>query len=128
VRSPPPPKLRWPCWLGVVADDFERQRRFYRDVLGLKETKAGDGFAWFELDGRLFEVLEKRPIPQYDQRRVSFAFEVDDIVEAREQLVARGVRPVTGVEGGPEAEQYWAYFEDAEGNLFELVQRVRAGT
>lgn len=62
---------------------------------------------------------------QYDRRRVSFAFDVDDVESARAALVERGVRPVTEVLGGPEALQYWAYFEDAEGNLFELVQRLR---
>lgn len=30
------------------------------------------------------------------------------------------------IEGGPDARQYWAYFKDAEGNLFEVVQRTAA--
>ena len=25
--------LGWPCWVGVVAEDLDTQRRFYRDVL-----------------------------------------------------------------------------------------------
>ena len=65
------------------------------------------------------------PRPQYDRRRVSFAFEVDDIHSARAELIDRGVEPVTEIEGGPESLQYWSYFKDAEGNLFEIVQRLR---
>lgn len=116
--------LGWPVWLGIVCEDLQAQRRFYRDTLGLAELKAGADWVWFELDGKLLELLAKGPQPQYDRRRVSFAFAVKDIRSARDQLIKRGVQPVTEIEGGPESLQYWAYFKDAEGNLFELVQRL----
>ena len=116
--------LRWPVWIGIVCDDLESQRHFYRDILGLKELKSGEDFVWFDFDGKLLELLAKSPLPQYDRRRVSFAFEVDDIHLARVELINRGVEAVTKIEGGPQARQYWAYFRDAEDNLFELVQRL----
>jgi catechol 2,3-dioxygenase-like lactoylglutathione lyase family enzyme len=116
--------LRWPVWIGIVCDDLESQRRFYRDVLGLKELKSGEDFVWFDFDRNLLELLAKSPRPQYDCRRVSFAFEVDDINAARAEFIDRGVEAVTEIEGGPQSLQYWAYFKDAEGNLFELVQRL----
>lgn len=118
------PRLGWPVWIGIVCEDLEKQRRFYRDVLGLSELKAANDWVWFDFDGKLLELLAKSPRPQYDRRRVSFAFEVDDIHSARAHLVANGVEPVTKIEGGSEALQYWTYFRDAEGNLFELVQRL----
>ena len=55
---------------------------------------------------------------------MTFAFEVDDIRSTRADLLARGVEAVTDIEGGPDARQYWAYFKDAEDNLFEVVQRL----
>lgn len=33
-------RLGWPIWVGVVSDNIERQRRFYRDVLCFKELGA----------------------------------------------------------------------------------------
>jgi len=36
-------KMGWPCWVGVVTEDLEVQRRFYRDMLGLVELAAGPG-------------------------------------------------------------------------------------
>lgn len=55
---------------------------------------------------------------------MSFAFEVDDIRTTRAELLSRGVEPLTDIEGGPGDRQYWAYFKDAEENLFEVVQRL----
>jgi len=118
-------RLRWPVWIGVVCEDVDAQRRFYRDVLGLSELRAGQDWVWFDFDGNLLELLAKSPLPQYDRRRVSFAFDVDNIESARAALIQRGVEPVTEIEGGPKSLQYWTYFKDAEGNLFELVQRLR---
>jgi catechol 2,3-dioxygenase-like lactoylglutathione lyase family enzyme len=116
--------LRWPVWIGIVCDDLPSQRHFYRNVLGLKELRSGKDFVWFDFDGKLLELLAKSPLPQYDRRRVSFAFAVDDIRSMRAELIDRGVEAVTEIEGGPQLRQYWAYFKDAEGNLFELVQRL----
>ncbi len=118
--------LGWPGWIGVVSDDLERQRAFYRDVLGLHERESGEGFAIFEIDGNILELLARSDAPRYASRCVSVGFVVEDIEVAREQLLRRGVEPVTGVEG-PSQGQYWAYFRDVEGNLFELVQRVSQG-
>ncbi len=118
--------LRWPVHIGIVCDDLQLQRRFYRDVLGLAELQSGEHFVWFDFDdGKLLELLAKRPLPQYDRRRVAFAFEVDDIHSSRAELIDRGVEPVTEIEGGPESLEYWAYFKDAEGNLIEIAQLLR---
>lgn len=116
--------LKWPVWIGVVCENLEGQRAFYRDMLGLNEVRSGEGFVWFDFDGKLLELLAKSALPQYDRRRVSFAFEVDDIRSTRDELLSRGVEAVTDIEGGPDARQYWAYFKDAEQNLFEVVQRI----
>lgn len=79
---------------------------------------------WFEFGDKLFELLAKTDKPQYDRRGVSFGFEVDDIRATRADLISRGVEPLTEIEGGPDVRQYWAYFKDAEGSLFEVVQRL----
>src|SRR5689334_5185056 len=81
-----PPKIGWPIWVGVVADDLAAQTAFYREVLGLRQTGSGPDWVHFELDGGILEVLERSSLPQYDARRVQVGFEVDDIAVAREAL------------------------------------------
>ena len=117
-----PPTLGWPIWIGVVAEDLEAQAAFYRDILGWRQTGSGEDYVHFEVDGRLFEVLARSSLPQYDARRVQVGFEVDDIAVARAALITAGVEPISGIEGGETPGGRWAYFRDPEGNVFEIKE------
>lgn len=113
-------------WIGLVVDDLEQQRVFYRDALGFAELQSGEDWVWFDMGrGRLFELLAHDPArPQYARTGFTVSFEVADIHAAARALESRGVQRITEVEGGPESTQYWCYFLDAEGNRFEIVQKV----
>jgi predicted enzyme related to lactoylglutathione lyase len=119
------PSMGWPIWIGVVAKDLRAQAAFYRDILGWRQTGAGEDYVHFEVDGRLFEVLARSSLPQYDTRRVQVGFEVDDIEIGREALIAAGVEAISEVEGGDGPGGRWAYFRDPEGNVFEIKERDR---
>jgi predicted enzyme related to lactoylglutathione lyase len=113
--------LGWPTWVGVVVDDLERQRRFWGDLLGLPEASAGSDYVQFEMgEGRIFELIQRSGLPQYDELRFQIGFAVEDIGKARAHLLRAGVEPLTEIEGG---ESTWAYFRDPEGNVFEITQR-----
>jgi predicted enzyme related to lactoylglutathione lyase len=118
-------EFAWPTWIGVVAEDLEAQRRFYRDVMGFREIEAEVDYVQFDLgENRMFEILAKDPAtPEYAERRYQVGFDVEDIRSAREQLIAGGVVPIGEIEGGEESGSYWAYFRDPEGNVFEITQR-----
>ena len=117
-------RLGWPAWIGVVAEDLDAQAAFYRDVLGFRQTAAGEDYVQFEFEGRTFEILARSGLPQYDARRVQVGFEVDDIERARAELIAAGVEPISGIEGEASDVNRWAYFRDPEGNVFEITERA----
>jgi predicted enzyme related to lactoylglutathione lyase len=98
------------------------QRRFWGELLGVPEDRLGPDFVAFELgDGRSFELIARSDDPQYDRPRFQVGFEVEDIEEVRDELVRRGVEPISPIytdETSP-----WAYFRDPEGNVFEIKQR-----
>ncbi len=115
--------LGWPVWIGIVTDDLEALRSFYRDVLQLRELDADEEWIQFDMgSGRKLELCKRSDLPQYNERRCQVGFAVVDIRPAVDELVARGVEQLTGIEGGPEAGQYWCYFRDPEGNVFEVAQ------
>jgi catechol 2,3-dioxygenase-like lactoylglutathione lyase family enzyme len=113
--------LGWPMWVGVVVDNLEQQRRFWGDLLGLPETAAGSDYVQFDMgEGRIFELVQRSELPQYDDLRFQVGFAVEDIGRACVELLQAGVEPLTGIEG---EESTWAYFRDPEGNVFEITQR-----
>ena len=118
---------RWPNWLGLVVDDLDAQRRFYADVLGLKEVASGDGWVQFDMGWpNLFELLQRSDEPQYDRPRFQPGFAVDDVEAARERLLRLGAEPVSEIEGGRDSGGAWCYVRDPEGNVFEVSQRLSA--
>ena len=118
-------ELGWPNWIGIVADDFDAQRLFYRDVLGLRELDSGDDWVQFDLGfPNLLELLRRSDDPQYDRPRFQVGFAVADIREARRRLIEGAVEAISQIDGGPESGGYWCYFRDPEGNVFELSQRL----
>ena len=118
-------KLGWPMWIGVVVDDFEAERRFYRDTLGLAETEASEGWAQFDVGGNLFELMPRSSLPPNDERGYQVSFAVEDIEAARVQLLEAGVTPIGEIEGGLDAPYRWCSFRDPEGNVFGITQRSR---
>lgn len=116
------PRFGWPIWIGVVADDLEAQRRFYRDTLGLREISAHDDCVIFDLDGNDFELLRREDVPQYAARRYQVGFAVDDIVAARAVLIAGGATAISEIEGERQRTGRWCYFRDMEGNVFEIKE------
>lgn len=119
-----PLKLGWPTWIGVVTEDLAGQRRFYHEVLGFTELDAGRDWVQFEGGGgNMLELIQRSNDPQYDRIRYQVGYAVDDILSAREELIARGVGPVTGIEGDAQDGGRWCYFRDPEGNVFEIKER-----
>jgi len=117
-------RLGWPAWIGMVVDDLDRQRRFWGDLLGRPEAAVGADHVQFDMGGgRTFELLRRSAARQYDRRRFQVGFPVEDIREARDELLAAGVERLGEVEG---EESFWAYFRDPEGNVFEITQRSKS--
>jgi catechol 2,3-dioxygenase-like lactoylglutathione lyase family enzyme len=116
-----PVELQFPRWIGVVCADLEGQRRFYRDVLGLREADQGEDWVQFEMgSGVTFEIIAMSGDPEYDQPRYQVGFAVEDIRAAREELLSHEVQVVSDIKG---TNSYWVYFRDPEGNVFEITER-----
>ena len=90
--------LGWPTWVGVVVEDLDAQRRFWGQLLGEPDSDAGPDYVQFDMDdGRSFELIERSSEPEYDRVRFQVGFEVDDIHSVRDELIKRGVEPITEI-------------------------------
>jgi catechol 2,3-dioxygenase-like lactoylglutathione lyase family enzyme len=110
--------------VSVLITDVERSRRFYRDVLGLKEIAKPRTFdfvvVWFDLGNQHIHLLLKdRPDVQSPRH---FALRVADVKAARTYFREHGVRTeeTTPIPG---ADRFFIY--DPDGNRIEIIQWLR---
>jgi catechol 2,3-dioxygenase-like lactoylglutathione lyase family enzyme len=112
---------------GFAVDDVQKAREFYADTLGLK-TSEQYGLMTLHLAGDRDTIVYPKP----DHTPADYTilnFPVDDIDQAVDDLVARGVQfeRYDGMEqdekgvmraGGP----YIAWFKDPAGNVLSVLQ------
>lgn len=110
----------------LVVKDLDRSRKFYRDLLGMKETERPDfGFPglWFQAGATQIHMnvdsLEAGPAGLTEfagtspSRGFHFAFEVDDCDAAAEHLRSLDIDIVTGPRSRPDgARQLYIYDPD----------------
>jgi methylmalonyl-CoA/ethylmalonyl-CoA epimerase len=126
--------------VAIATSDLEKASAVYRDMLGAKvsapvpQPDHGVVTVFVELPGAKIELLaplgDRSPIANFLTRNPGggvhhLCFEVDDILAARDQLLAKGARlagdaePRTGAHGKP---VLFLHPKDFLGTLIELEQ------
>lgn len=108
----------------VLITDVERSRRFYRDVLRLKEIHKPRTFdftvLWFDLGDDTLHLLLKDKPDSLSPRH--FALRVKDAQAARLWLQQQGIRTEETVVI-PGADRF--FIHDPDGNRIEIIQWSR---
>jgi glyoxylase I family protein len=108
----------------VIITDIERSRRFYRDVLGLKEINKPRTFdfvvLWFDLGNMHIHLLLKDKPDSISPRH--FALRVADAASARIYFRERGlaIQETTPISG---ADRF--FIHDPDDNRIEIIQWLR---
>ncbi len=110
--------------VSVLVTDVERSRRFYRDLLGLKEIAKPKTFdfvvLWFDLGNQQLHLLRKDRPDTVSPRH--FALRVADCAAARAYFRERGV-PTDETVAIPGADRF--FIHDPDGNRIEVIQWLR---
>jgi len=108
----------------VIITDVERSRRFYRDLLGLREIPKPSTFdfgaVWFDLGNQHVHLLLKDKPDTVSPRH--FALRVEDVPAARAYFRERGV-PIQEATPIPGADRF--FIADPDGNRIEIIQWLR---
>ncbi len=110
-------------WVGIGTDNFESTVEFFSEIISLplKQLDDKSDFALFELpSGQLFEVFGPRGRDEKLHARPVIAFEVDDIVAARQEMESRGIEFATDIRTG--LGQAWCYFLGPDDCYYEIKQ------
>ena len=112
-------KVRGFSWVGVGTDDFDTSLRFFTQVLGLTVVDSGDRQAMLQVaPGQQLEIFGAGGRGKSLNTPPTVAFEVDDVAEAAQQLIAGGAELI-GEPGSWNGHQ-WQYFRTPDGHLFEI--------
>lgn len=121
---------------GVLrAENFERAKKFYTDVLGLKESRetAGDNpEGMFEAgSGTMVEIYQRPGMPAPENTTLGFAIPPEKFDSIAEELRKKGVvfeeydipeiglKTVNGIADFDGSKAAW--FKDSEGNIINIV-------
>lgn len=110
-------------WAGIRASDFDATIRFFAESVGLPLRMRSDeeGIALFRLaSGDLFEIFGPDNPESEMYACPVFAFEVDDIISAREEMESKGIEFVTKI--STFRDQAWCTFRGPDGVLYEIKQ------
>jgi len=113
-------------WAGVRTSNFNETIRYFSEVVGLPLTLRNDddGWAHFRFEsGDLFEVFSPENRHKELHACPVFAFEVDEIELARQEMEERGAEFVTEIQAWED--EAWCYFRGPDGYLYEIVQSGR---
>ena len=107
--------------VSVIVTDVERSRRFYRDLLGLKEIAKPKTFdfvvLWFDLGNQQLHLLHKERAVAISPRH--FALRVADCAAARAYFRVNGT-PMQETTPIPGADRF--FISDPDGNRIEIIQ------
>ena len=118
----------------IICADYERSRRFYTEVLGLRviaetyrEARRSHKLDLALPDGsqiELFSFPGAPPRPSYPEAQGlrHLAFEVDDVERGKAELAARGVS-VEAVRVDELTGKRFTFFADPDGLPLELYER-----
>ncbi|HYI37419.1 MAG TPA: VOC family protein [Thermoleophilaceae bacterium] len=111
-------------FIALPTQDFEKARAFYRDVLGLEESKQwGDMPAMeFETGNLTIALMQSDAFGQEFQRHSHpVALQVDDVEATRAELEGKGVQfQIDTMDSGV---CHMAPFSDPDGNVLMLHKR-----
>ncbi len=118
-------------WITTYTDRFAETRRFFRDVMGLPIEVDEPTFvqlAMSDADHDYVEVLSvDDPDSEFEARHhvngPVAGFVVDDVIAAREELIAAGIEILDETHWSTRREGYgWFHFRAPDGRVYGLMQ------
>jgi len=109
-------------WMGVKTEQFDELIRFFREVLNLSVMSEEQDFVVFQLPNKdLVEVFgPSGPNQDFVPETPVCGFLVDDIEQARNELILTGIELVGPLQRMPDG-YAWQHFRGPNGTIYEIT-------
>jgi predicted enzyme related to lactoylglutathione lyase len=116
-------KVKGIAWMGIKTDKFQEMERFLQEVMGLQQTYHAQDFVLFQLPNEdKVEVFGPQgPNQHFAPDSIVCGFLVEDIHQARQELVQAGIELVGPLQEGEPGGYAWQHFRGPDGKLYELT-------
>jgi lactoylglutathione lyase len=111
-------------------ESLGRSVTFYRDVIGLRVRREGDGYVEFAMDNTKFSLFERSGLPELIGRGGGsppcgeIGFLIDDVDAEAARLERLGVEILRGPVNRGWGERT-LHIADPDGNIIEFAQKLR---
>lgn len=110
----------------VVVSDVKKAKKFFTEILGLKELSFSEEYGWAEFHGdeggTLIGVAQENEDMEAGVNAI-ITFTVEDIVKTRSNFEKKGVNLIGDVMEVP-GHVKLQLFTDGDGNTFQLVESL----
>jgi catechol 2,3-dioxygenase-like lactoylglutathione lyase family enzyme len=116
-------KVKALAWVGIKTDKFQEMEHFLQDVMGLQQTYHAQDFVLFQLPNKdKVEIFgPEGPNQHFAPDSIVCGFLVEDIHQARLELVQAGIELVGPLQEDTSGGYAWQHFRGPDGKLYELT-------
>jgi len=110
-------------WMGVKTSKYSELTYFFEEVLGLKAVLEEQDFVVFQLPNKdKVEVFGPHgPNQHFAQDSIVCGFLVEDIEQARQELVKAGIELIGPLCRADQSSYAWQHFRGPDGKIYELT-------
>jgi hypothetical protein len=116
-------KVKALAWMGIKTDTFQEMEHLLQDVMGLQQVHHAQDFVVFQLPNKdKVEVFGPQgPNQHFAPDSIVCGFLVEDIHQARQELVQAGIELVGPLQEDKLSGYAWQHFRGPDGKLYELT-------
>jgi predicted enzyme related to lactoylglutathione lyase len=116
-------KIKALVWMGIKTDKFQEMEHFLQDVMGLQQAHHAQDFVVFQLPNKdKVEVFGPQgPNQHFAPDSIVCGFLVEDIHQARLELVQAGIELIGPLHEEKPGGYAWQHFRGPDGKLYDLT-------
>ena len=117
-------KIKALVWMGIKTNTFQEMEHFLQDVMGLQPIHHAQDFVVFQLPNKdQVEVFGPQgPNQHFAPDSIVCGFLVEDIHQARQELVQAGIELIGPLQEDKPGGYAWQHFRGPDGKFYELTQ------